>query len=295
MKTAMAAVACAAACLTTTRAQDVFRASVDTVPVSVAVKKGNNAVVGLQAGDFMLYDNGVLQKVDAVSREDVPIDVSLFVDTSASTAGTLDEMRDSVRKIAAMLRPNDRFRLLTIGNSVYAPVPWTEAGRPLDAGVHVFGGISLVLDAVAAALLHAVPVGRRHLVVAMTDGMDCGSLVRPGDLQDLAGRTEAVLHWVVMSGAGGTGGRAVCDQLTEWQYPDVMTEASKRTGGDVHGSPENNPNPVKEFTKVFDDFRLSYVLQFTPAGVAKSGWHQLRVEVPKGTYRVHARSGYFGG
>lgn len=43
--------------------------------------------------------------------ESVPLDVTLFMDTSGSTAGALDRMKRNVVTIAGMLRPDDRFRL----------------------------------------------------------------------------------------------------------------------------------------------------------------------------------------
>ena len=55
-------------------------------------------------------------------------------------------------------------------------------------------------------------------------------------------------------------------------------------------------DPVKTFKKVFDDYRQSYVLRYTPKGVVRDGWHEIKVEVP-GHPRatVRARKGYFGG
>jgi hypothetical protein len=55
-----------------------------------------------------------------------------------------------------------------------------------------------------------------------------------------------------------------------------------------------NAGPVQAFSKIFDDFRRSYVLHYSPERVPRHGWHQLRVEVPARKYTVNARSGYFG-
>src|SRR6187399_1855204 len=170
------------------QAQDrpIFRSDTQTVFVSTSVKKGSAPVTGLRAEDFVLSDNGVPQRVDAVSIEAVPIDVSLFIDTSGSTSIALDQMRITVRDIAAMLRPGDRFRLLTIGLSLYRAVDWTEAGRPVELpDIFPVSGISLVYDALYAATAHVVEVGRRHLVVAFTDGDDECSVVRPAELRSL--------------------------------------------------------------------------------------------------------------
>ena len=109
--------------------QTTFRSTTALVSVSVSVKRGNNVVANLKAADFTLTDNGVPQTVEAVSIESVPIDVTLFLDTSGSTAGKLDEMQHDVQTILQLLRPGDRFRLLTIGDTVDEAVPWVPRGR----------------------------------------------------------------------------------------------------------------------------------------------------------------------
>ena len=65
-------------------AQAVFRARTDSVAISASVKRGNDPVAGLTARDFMLTDNGVPQAIEAVTIESVPLDVTLFMDTSGS-------------------------------------------------------------------------------------------------------------------------------------------------------------------------------------------------------------------
>jgi len=71
----------------------VFKAETSSVTVSVAVKMGNVPVAGLKAVDFRLYDNNVPQRIDAVSVEAVPVDITLFMDTSGSTAAALGDMK----------------------------------------------------------------------------------------------------------------------------------------------------------------------------------------------------------
>jgi hypothetical protein len=53
---------------------------------------------------------------------------------------------------------------------------------------------------------------------------------------------------------------------------------------------------ARAFRTIFNDFRQSYVLRYSPAGVVSRGWHRVRVEVPaQPSYTIRARSGYFGG
>ncbi len=141
----------------------VFRSRTSTVAVTASIKRGNNVVTNLTAADFVVTDNGVPQTVEAVAIENVPIDVTLFLDTSGSTAGKFDEMKDDVQAIIKLLRPGDKFRLLTIGDSVYESVPWVNAGATVDVSFRAVGGISLVQDALMFGLLHRVDPVRRHL------------------------------------------------------------------------------------------------------------------------------------
>jgi len=277
--------------------QSVFRARVESVAISASVKRGNNTVANLAARDFRVLDNGVEQRVEAVTVETVPLDVTLFMDTSGSTAGSLDRMRKNVTTMAGMLRPEDRFRLLTIGLSVEAPVPWQPGRANMTVDVKVVPGISLVYDALFVALAHEPAQGRRHLVVAMTDGKDCGSLLDGERVYDASGRSEAVLHWIWVSNSGDFSRF----RANAWCTPqdggviDWVGRTAERTGGEMHKSHFGDP-AVKTFKQVLDEFRQSYVLRYSPSGVASPGWHRVRVDVPaQPSYTIRARSGYFGG
>lgn len=273
-----------------------FRSRTDVVTVSVSVKQGNTTVANLTAADFRLYDNDVPQTIEALTIEAVPLDVTLFMDTSGSTSGELDRMKRNLRSIAAMLRATDRFRLLTIGLSVNESVPWRPGG-PLDAlEIEVVPGISLIYDALVAAFAHQPDAGRRHLIVALTDAEDCGSIVDGPGLTAVSRRSEAVLHYVYVSGAGDLPEHAISAFCTPDQVDGVSTveAAAEQSGGAKHRSRFGDPT-VRVFRRILDDFRQSYILRYSPAGVARSGWHRLRVEVPgRRGATIAARSGYFG-
>ena len=56
------------------------------------------------------------------------------------------------------------------------------------------------------------------------------------------------------------------------------------------------PDLPKFSHRVFEDFRSSYVLRYTPARVTARGWHELEVKTTRaGRLTVRARRGYFGG
>ena len=276
----------------------VFRSTTDTVTMNVSVKRGNSVVPNLTAADFHVTDNGVAQTVEAVLIETVPIDVTLFLDTSGSTAGKLDEMQRDVQAIVQLLRAGDRFRLLTIGDSVNPSVPWVEAGTKVNSSFAAVGGISLIHDALMFGFLHRPEPGRRHLVVGMTDRQDCGSVIPAAMLLELAGRSDAVLHLVDYSGGGGEANYRVrsCTPRARGDGASLIEQAAARTGGELHTQSRwfRASSIARAFKTIFDDFRQSYVLRFSPSGVPARGWHTLAVQVPKvKNPTIHARQGYY--
>lgn len=292
----LAAVICLLAFEICTGAQAVFRARTESVAISASVKRGNTPVANLTARDFVLTDNGIAQAIEAVTIESVPLDVTLFMDTSGSTAGALDRMKSNVISIAKMLRPDDQFRLLTIGLSVTTPVPWQRAGNPVTLQMKAVPGISLVYDALFVALTHTPAAGRRHLIVAMTDGEDCGSLLDGARVLDAGGRSEAVLHWIYVSNQGDFDPNAISAWCTpgDARAVDFVEQTALRTGGDKHRSRFGDP-AVRTFAQILDEFRQSYVLRYSAQGVKAQGWHAVSVQVPaQSGLTIKSRSGYFG-
>ena len=284
-----------AICLAATQ---VFRSGVDLVSVNVSVKSGNKVVAGLTAADFRLYDNGVLQQVQAVAIEDVPIDVTIFHDTSVSQSGRIDSLKKDIVTVAGLLRSGDRIRLLTFDDQVQDAFGWQPAGSKPDVSRVKLGRISPVYDALFAALLHKPDTGRRHMVLALTDAEDAGGVVTIETLTAVADRAEAVMHLVLLDEerVGGEQ-RGVTRQWNPTRAARsevaLVQQLTARTGGLVHEEPLFRNHVVSSFKKAFDDFRQSYVLRYSPQGVPRAGWHELKVEVTKpGKLTIRARRGY---
>ena len=290
----------------------VFRSVSSAVSVDVSVRRGNRPVMKLTAADFQITDNGVPQRVERVDFETVPIDLTLIVDLSGSTATFVDRIRRDAREILSLLRPIDRVRVLAIHTAVRELVPLQPVtGRiAVDTTIPTFGRSS-IRDALAAALISRVELDRRRLVIAITDGEDTKSIVEADTLLDIARRSDTVLHLVLVEppafgtyffAPGGTDAPtgAFNRQMTidEW---NTMLDAAVATGGAFHGGRRNRiggsrRDAVDAFKDVFAQFRQSYVVHYQPEGVAATGWHELAVSVTGVDARgISARKGYFGG
>jgi len=297
----------------------VFRAGVDAVIVDVDVRNGGRPVTGLVAADFELLDNGVAQTVDVRSLKDVPLDVTLLVDASGSVDGRrLDRLKSGVRDTAQWLRADDRWTVIAIEHVLREIVP-TQAPRATAAvdALRASGGTALY-DGLGAALMQPTTPGRRQLIVAYTDGDDTSSILDPASLLEIALRSNALMDIVVpvenardQAGSPQSGpmvqqtaslvNRATSAALktthAEGGFPNesTLTELTTRTGGRLVVV-DYKDSVSTTFKRVLDEYRTSYLLQYTRTGVDASGWHDLAVRVKRpGHLDVRARRGYWGG
>lgn len=303
--------------------QPTFRARTDVVSVPVSVMKGREPVAGLKAADFELTDNGVRQTVDSVASDQVPIDVTLVL-TGRSDDRNIEHGRSVVSAEATrkLLQAADRLRMVWVKDDVAGSIVGADysiasdpASRGLGCGTAIARGVAFsdsldcvsgsgiaLADGLFYALAWPVDANRRHLVVVFTDGFDTTSTIEMGRLPSLAAHSDAVLH-AVFWGAPGEDTRnggginyigGIPPVVTRaWQESyDTLADVVRRTGGTLQRS-NNAPEALAE---VIAGFRSSYVLRYSPLGVAPTGWHELGVKITRpGSFKVRARKGYEGG
>lgn len=174
--------------------QAVFRGATDLVTVDVSVRSQGTPIAGLEPADFVLLDNGIRQTVERLDVEAVPVDVSILLDTNQGVADDVRGFPDEVRRIAALLRPSDRLRVMTIGHNVADLVPVQTAAELPEVRQVAAHGLASAHDGIAAALIRSVDPNRRHLVIALTNGIDEVSALPASAVRDLARRSNATLY-----------------------------------------------------------------------------------------------------
>jgi VWFA-related protein len=297
--------------------QDKFRSGVDGLVIPVTVRTGNRPVGGLTAADFDLRDNGVAQEIQDASAEKIPIDLTLLLDLSASVDGpTLQRLKTAVADTAALLRDDDRIRLVTISQvlkEVFS-LRHREGAMVLD-DLRAEGATSLY-DGLAATMMRPSTPGRRQLIVAFTDGRDSTSIIDRNTATAIARLTDAVVDIVVpLAGAAANVSRRLTQRNGSFDslgggsnvvvngqrgtaiaedVPPVLADLVAPTAGQVL-TLDGNESISHIFKSMLDEFRATYVLQYVPRGVAAGGWHEIDVTVKKrGKYDVRARRGYRG-
>lgn len=303
MRTAAIGVALAAAALVSAAQQQrpTFRAVGALVTVEVEVRDGARLVPGLSAGDFQVTDNGVPQKVEMLDVESLPIDLTLVVDTSGSVVPMIDSLRLYAREAAALLRVDDRFRLMTFAGDVrdlFGLQPATEA--PPVEKIQVDGATS-IYDALTAALMRTRQGDRRQIVVAFTDGIETNSALEGSALVSVAKRSDSLLHIFIVTNPmfdPRLAPRYPADTRNYWLSRldfdfQALGDAARATGGTLQELNVRMQLPT-HLRQTLEDLRTSYVLRYAPTGVKPEGWHAIEVRTAAG-HRVRARQGYFWG
>ena len=289
--------------------RQVFRSGASAVAVDVSVRdRSRRPVTGLNASDFQVYDNGVLQRVDTVSYGKVPIDVTIALDVSYSVTGELlDRLRQGVVQLMRDLGPDDRLRLLLFNMRVTRVTPFTRDVKLVESVLRTAtaGGGTALFDAISVALVSAVAGDRRQLVVFFTDGGDSSSTTTADTLVAVAQRTRATITFVMPGGVstpmllpGSRPGTQVpLPAVTRLTAPPprnaILVKLAAETGGTIlPAGPSGNLSAT--FRQVLTEFRSAYVLYYTPRGVPADGYHQLDVKTSREQATILARRGYFG-
>ncbi len=282
---------------TAAAAQPTFKSGVDAVRLDVSVLSRGQPVNGLTVKDFTVLDNGVRQKVADVTREEHPLAVTLVFDTSGSMAGdNLQRLVDAAHGLLASLRPDDTVALLTFGEDVQLKVPLTRdraaAARALDR--LTASGPTAMRDALWTALQLRPDDESRPLVLLFSDGLDTASWLSEADAVAATERAGTIVHVVELGSRDvvrmpGTVGTPIARSSSP--RPTAALQRLSRAGGGRQWSATSSGELRELFTRAIDEMRARYVVTFYPEGPPKSGWHELRVSVPRG--EVTTRPGYF--
>jgi Ca-activated chloride channel family protein len=269
---------------TPTRGQNaVFSSRVEAVRVDVLVtdRDKGGAVRGLKPDDFDLLDNGVPQRVDLVSFEQIPLNVVLALDMSESVSGDrLAQLRDASSKLLASLTQDDQAGLVTFTERVMLGSRLTkdlDAVRRAMTPPDAVGETSIIDAAYAAMMLGESDVGR-GLVIVFSDGVDTASWLTSDIVLNTARRSDVVVYAV-----------SVQSRLK----PEFLRELTSATGGRLYEI-EKTANLASVFLTVLEEFRHRYLISYTPTGVDRGGWHKLDVSVKGRRVEVKARPGYLG-
>jgi VWFA-related protein len=267
--------------LTSVLALQTFSSRTLGVRVDVLVMEGGKPVAGLTARDFELRDNGILQRVDVVDAVDVPINVVLALDSSASILGRrLTDLIAAGDAIVDGLKAVDRAAVVTFNHAVTPALQLNADLGAVRGALRAIdpGGRTSMMDGVYVALTATVDQTGRFLLVVCTDGSDTMSWLTPSEVLEASKRANAVVYAVTVGGGRRSG---------------PLKDLADATGGQMF-QVKGSGDLRSAFQRILTEFRTRYVLAYSPEGVSPGGFHRLDIKVPRRRASVTARTGYIG-
>ena len=126
------------------------------------------------------------------------------------------------------------------------------------------------------------------MAIVFTDGQDGRSFLDEPKLFDVVARTDMTVFAVALT--DGT------TRVPKRPSNERMLQALADTSGGALTIVQRDAGPREPRScGKLEEFRTSYVLRYSPTGVASGGWHDVEVRLNQpGRFDVRARKGYFG-
>lgn len=276
-----------------------FRSEVSLVKVDARVRTpGGGDVGGLEAEDFLVFDEGAPQRIAHFARQSDPVNVLLVLDVSPSMRRRLAALAERAGEALDQLRPGDRAGVLLFGERIVWNQSLTTEIRPIPTRIigSVFreslGRATYLNEAVIAAaeaFLREKPEGRRAMVV-VTDNEIHRWRASQADAIRALHAADSVLNAILLGEPGGTSAPARYGDPLD-RPPDVHRMA-RETGGEVIAGAD----PGEALRRIVSSAVTRYSLHY-PAPEGR-GFHRIRIELSPAARRRHpsatveARSGY---
>jgi Mg-chelatase subunit ChlD len=175
----------------------VFRSDVSLVRVDAQVIDGHNrTITGLRADDFILKEDGKPQPIRNYSSENMPIDILLLLDVSASMRPHVERISNAAHEAMRVLADNDRVGIMTFDTYTRLRLPFRTSRSDISRGLsdvlnqERFNGGTHITHALMSAAdyvqRNARPEARRAIVILTDDGSQ--------DARNDAGVERALSH-----------------------------------------------------------------------------------------------------
>ena len=276
-----------------------FRAGVDVVSLNVIVTDGTgHYVTDLAQSDFSVFEDGVKQDVTFFTRTNLPIALSLLLDTSASMENKLPTAQEAAIGFAKRLRQQDLAEVIDFDSRAVVLQDFTNGAAQLEQAIKKTsaGGSTSLYNAVYIALKDLKKVVarnvdeiRREAIVVLSDGEDTSSLLSFEEVLDLAKRSETAIYTIGLR--AGEGPATTTKGFKEAEF--VLRQFAQETGGRAFF-----PNQLSDLSAVYgqisDELSSQYTVGYTSKNPKRDGsWRRVVVRVTRPNLTARTKLGYF--
>lgn len=275
-----------------------FGTGVEVVNLNVSVTDTRGRYVrGLEQVEFSILENGVPQTLALFARDDVPISLSVLIDTSASMTEKLAVAQAAATRFVRTLRPGDSAQVVQFNERVSVLQDFTDDVPALESAIGKTrpSGATALHTAIYVALKELAKNNRgelrRRALVLLSDGEDTASGLTDEQVLELARRSEVSVYAISVLGPRPS----ETERLKHGRNAHFLTSLARDTGGEVHlaGAP-SDLEPI--YGRIAEGLRTAYTIGYVSQNDRRDGkWRRIVVLTPsRDSVLVRHRGGYYG-
>jgi Ca-activated chloride channel family protein len=276
---------------------DILRINAELVQLHVRVIDRNNRPINnVPEGEFHIFEDGVAQKIESFTREEVPISYGLAVDTSGSLRSQLQSVVDAGKTIINSNKHGDETFLVRFISSdkIETIQDFTDNKELLNDGLDSFyveGGQTAIIDAVYLSAEHVSEYRkgdegdrRRRALIVITDGEDRNSFYKQEQLFAKL-REEDVQIFVIGFVSELEKEAGLIRKSPREKAVNLINKLASETGGRAF-FPESVAELPQIANEIIRDLRTQYVIAYNPTNKAQDGTFRaikVSVDQPSGS------------
>jgi Ca-activated chloride channel family protein len=275
----------------------IYRAGVDVVSLNVTVVDAQNRyVTDLQEGDFSVFEDGAKQELMFFTRSNLPIALSLLIDTSASMENRLQTAQEAAIGFTRKLRAQDFAQVVDFDSRVEVLSPFTNKAPDLERAIRstTAGGSTSLHNALYISLRELAKLKatsedevRRRAIIVLSDGEDTSSLVTYEEVLDLAKRSETAIYSIGLQSKESSGSKG----FREAEF--VLRQFAQETGGRSFF-----PSRIEDLRDVYGQIADELSSQYTIGYASKNGrrdgaYRRIVVQVARPNAQARTKRGYY--
>lgn len=284
---------------------EVIKVNTEIVTLTATViDKNGRPRTDLKRGDFSIYEDGALQKLDYFNTGDrIPMSLGIIFDTSGSMEDKIEGVQDAVEHFVKSVAPGDEIFLVRFSDDADLIQDFT------DDKTRILRAVGNLEPRGSTALYDAVLLGlqkitggknRKRALLLLTDGNDTNSSVKFEEIVALARRSEVVIYGLgIGHGEKGNIHRGIfASQVEDTVDMRTLRALADATGGNAYyleNAHEGGRDRVDEAAgEVVAELKQQYTLGYYPTNQKKDGgFRQIVVEVKDKSLKVRTKRGYY--
>lgn len=275
---------------------EIIKIETELVNLNVRVIDRNSRPINnLTERDFMIYEDGVLQRIEFFSKAEVPTNYALVIDNSGSMRSQLDKVIEAGKVLVNSNRPADETMIIRfIGRDkieIQGDGFTSDRAELVDSleNMYIEGGQTAIIDSVYLAVENTDGYERskrsddrkRRAIILITDGEDRNSFYNEKQLFELLKESEVQIYVVgfvdELSKEGGFIGKSPQSKARA-----LLQRMADETGGIAY-FPKSAQDLPRIAQEISNELRTQYSIGYIPSNDVQDGtFRKIRVQIADG-------------